>query len=117
VSAIKDLPFYRDAKSIAAVPPRPGKEFDLPSRLAEKIASTLGVSDLTSRFSFSGMKESIKSLSIDEKWAAWEAAGLTFSPKLEDKPSIILIDDKYQSGITLQFVASRPSWVVSPRVV
>ncbi|CAA6603799.1 conserved hypothetical protein [Rhodospirillaceae bacterium LM-1] len=107
VSTIRELPFYRDTRYIAAVPPRPGKLYDLPSTLAAKIAEALGIENLTTRFSYAGQKGAIKTLSINDKWAAWEQAGLSFSPALENRPSIILIDDKYQSGITLQFVASK----------
>ncbi|MBF0356904.1 MAG: hypothetical protein HQL43_16885 [Alphaproteobacteria bacterium] len=109
-AAIRELPYYRDTRYIAAVPPRPGKTYDLPSTLATKIAESLGIVDLTPRFSYTGQKGTIKALSINDKWAAWEQAGLSFSPVLEKRPSIILIDDKYQSGITLQFVASK-LWV------
>jgi hypothetical protein len=110
VEAIRDLPFYRDAPYIAAVPPRPGKVYDLPSVLADRIAKELGITDLTSHFSFANGKGPIKELSLDKKWDAWEAAGLSFSPKLENRPSVILIDDKYQSGISIQYVASKLYW-------
>jgi hypothetical protein len=107
VAAIRDLPFYRDARFLSAVPARPGKGFDLPAILAKKIASILNVEDITSRFSYNGSRTSIKSLAFDEKWNEWERAGLTLSPPLNSVPPVILIDDKYQSGTTLQFVASR----------
>lgn len=107
VSAIRELPYYRGADLIAAVPPRPGKTYDLPSTLASRISGALNVIDITPRFSFSGQKGTVKTLSFEAKWLAWEQAGLAFSPQLENRPSIILIDDKYQSGISLQYVASK----------
>jgi hypothetical protein len=103
---IRDLPRYRDARLIAAVPPRPGKDFDLPQSLAARVARKLSLEDLTSRFAFAGVKGTVKETSLAEKWRAWESACLTFAPPLSDEPSIILIDDKYQSGATLHFVAS-----------
>ena len=106
-AAIRDLPRYRDARLIAAVPPRPGKTYDLPTTLGDRIAGELGWEDVTSGFAFANPKNAIKVLELAQKWDAWEAAGLTLSPDLEGSPSVVLIDDKYQSGITLQFVASR----------
>lgn len=107
VEAIADLPGYCDAKVICAVPGRPGKAFDLPTILAQRIAEARSLTDVTERFSFTGTKDSIKALGVDQKWEAWEAAGLSFAPKLEGDPAVILIDDKYQSGMTIQFVASK----------
>jgi hypothetical protein len=60
IAAIRDMPFYREAKHIAAVPPRPGKRYDLPSTLASRIACALGLEDLTPRFTFKGTMEAIK---------------------------------------------------------
>lgn len=106
--ALSALPVYRDCRFLAAVPAPPGKSFHLPSILAKRIASDLGLTDLTNCFQFEGSKRSIKELGVAEKWDAWEEAGLQFDAPEEcrDRP-VILIDDKYQSGVTLQFVASR----------
>jgi hypothetical protein len=106
-TAITNLPGYRDAKYIAAVPPRPDKLYDLPFTLAQRIANRLGLENLTLNFNFQNTKGTVKALSVSEKWGAWEQSGLTLARKLDGNPSVILIDDKYQSGITIQFVASR----------
>ncbi|MBF0562197.1 MAG: hypothetical protein HQL37_09285 [Alphaproteobacteria bacterium] len=107
LEAITNLPFFRDAKCVAGVPPRPDKLYDLPSTLASQIAKQSDRQDLTNLFRYTGEKGTVKTLAVDKKWDAWEAAGLTFEPKLTGAPSIILLDDKYQSGTTFQFVASR----------
>jgi len=106
-TAIRDLPGYREATYIAAVPARPGKTYDLPTALAKRIAEELQLPDLTSKFRFREAKDSIKLLGVDEKWDAWEQTGLNLEQPMADAPSVILIDDKYQSGITIQYVASR----------
>jgi hypothetical protein len=105
--AITNLSGYRDSKYIAAVPPRPDKLYDLPFTLAQRIAKRLGLENLTLNFNFQNTKGTVKALSVTEKWGAWEQTGLTLARKLDGNPSVILIDDKYQSGITIQFVASR----------
>ena len=72
VAAIQDLPYYRDANFVAAVPPRPGKPFDLPTELTKRIALELGKTDLTHCFKFGTEKGTVKDLPVDEKWEAWE---------------------------------------------
>lgn len=49
-ATISSLPFYRDARFIAAVPPRPGKGYDLPSVIVDRVCSELGLHDLTPTF-------------------------------------------------------------------
>lgn len=109
--AIKSLPFYCDCKYICAVPPRPGKEFDLPSLLVREISSSLSLVDVTSNFTYRGNKHDIKKTYRDAKWDALEAANLTFAKKVLDADymgkDIIIIDDLYQSGVTVNFVAMK----------
>ncbi len=105
--AIRDLPPYRGAKCIAAVPPRPGKAYDLPQTLAGRIASELSITDITSGFVFAAPKGTVKDATVEERWSEWEKSGLVFKPPLTNRPSVILIDDKYQSGTSINFVASR----------
>lgn len=105
-ATICDLPGYKDAKLITAVPPRPGKTYDLPSILAARLAAALSLTDLTGRFHFTHPKGTVKEALIEDKWAAWEQSGLSFAPALERRPPVIVIDDKYQSGTSIQYVAS-----------
>ena len=106
-NAILDLPLYKDADLLCAIPPRPDKEFDLPSLVTSIVSDDLGKPDITEHFRFNGEKKSVKSASLDEKWDSWEEAQLTFDgPDITDK-TIILIDDKYQSGTTIQYVAMK----------
>lgn len=103
---IQDLPGYRDVRMVAAVPPRRGKPYDLPSELAARVAAALSLTNLTSCFQFISQKGTVKEARVEDKWLAWQQSGLTFSPALEGRPRVIVIDDKYQSGTTLQYVAS-----------
>lgn len=105
-AAIAELPRYRDTKMIAAIPPSPGKTYDFPSVLVGRLAERLGLQDITSRFQFAERKGSVKATKLEDKWETWAKAGVTFSPRLLDRPSVILVDDKYQSGCSAHFVAS-----------
>ena len=81
--------------------------FDLPSLVTSIVSNDLGKPDITGHFRFNGEKKSVKSASLDEKWNPWEEAQLTFDGiDITDK-TIILIDDKYQSGTTIQYVAMK----------
>ena len=108
-AAIADLPHYAAATLIVAVPARPGKTTrDLPTELAKRIAEKRKLTDLTPHFSYAGTREQLKELPLSERWAAWEGAKLTMTPGgaalLAGNP-VILIDDKYQSGVSANFVA------------
>ncbi|CAA7616485.1 hypothetical protein MTBLM5_20109 [Magnetospirillum sp. LM-5] len=105
--AICNLSGYRDARYVASVPARLGKGYDLPAAIADRVSALSGLENVTNRFTFAHDKGALKGLPLDQKWDALEKAGLTFSPNLPRGASIILIDDKYQSGVTMQFVASR----------
>lgn len=107
---IQYLPFYKDADLICSVPPRPDKDFDLPSSVTNLVSGKVGKQDVTGGFVFNGQKSSVKAATFDEKWNVWEGAQVSFqnSPafNVNDK-TIILIDDKYQSGITIQYIAMK----------
>ena len=107
--AITSLPFYKDADFLCSVPS--SKEFNLPGRIVSLLSKKLSLPDVTSGFSFpSGKFDSIKSATFKEKWDIWENSNVTFhNPDNTDitGKSIILLDDKYQSGITLQYIAMK----------
>ncbi len=102
-ATIQELPFYHDAPLVCAVPPRPGKSFDLPSYCAAEIARRLGLTDITPRFSCLRPRRQIKELPLPEKWDALEESGLSLDFDLAGQ-DVILLDDKYQSGVTANFI-------------
>lgn len=109
-SVINFLPFYQDADLICSVPPRPDKDFDLPSSVTAVVSTLVNKQNITDCFVFNGTKSSVKATSFDEKWQVWEDAQVSFQNSdgcnLNGK-TIILIDDKYQSGITIQYIAMK----------
>lgn len=107
---VQHLPYYRDADLICSVPPRPDKDFDLPSSVASLVSGKIGKQDVTGGFVFGGQKTSVKTSTFDEKWNVWESARVSFqnSPAFNvNGKTVILIDDKYQSGITIQYIAMK----------
>lgn len=108
VDTIQDIPLYKNSDFICAVPPKPGKDFDLPSLVARNVSEALNKENITCHFKFSEAQNiPLKSISLSEKWSAWESAGLSFEGiDITDK-NIALIDDTYQSGTTIQYVAMK----------
>lgn len=96
---------YDRVPLICAVPPCPSKAWDLPSAVVTKVATSTGKTVLTD-VAFSKKKQSVKSLAVDDKWDALDAADLKVGSGVSGK-RVILFDDKYQSGMTLQYVASK----------
>jgi len=103
---IQSLPFYKEADYICAVPAMPSKTFDLPRSVVSQVSCQIGKPDITSAFHFNRDKASVKDAKIAEKWDIWENADLSFQKSINGK-TVILIDDKYQAGVTLQYSAMK----------
>ena len=106
-NTIMDIPLYRAADLVCAVPPTSGKELGLPHKVASFVGRMLGKEDITANFHFRGAKEPTKDADLDEKWSGWDKAQLRFDGADISGKRIILIDDLYQSGTTMQYVAMK----------
>ena len=104
---ITALPFYKDADFMCAVPSAPEKAFDLPRDIATLTSARIGKRDITAGFAMGAKTQSVKQATLDEKWDIWEDTGLHYNGFDISGKDIILIDDKYQSGATLQFAAMK----------
>ncbi|HTT79930.1 MAG TPA: hypothetical protein VMF86_09650 [Stellaceae bacterium] len=107
VRAISDVSYYKESDVICAVPPSPDKEWDLPAEIVALVSQQTGKRDISKAVRFTVPKKSIKAASLSDKWAVLEGGQLTVFPNVVKGRKVILIDDKYQSGMTAQFVASR----------
>ncbi len=106
--AIQNLTYYRDAELIVAVPPMSAKKYDLPSQVAARVSIALKKTNLTDCFAWDHAKQKpLKGARIEEKWTLLESAGLRINCPISNKSDVILIDDKYQSGTTMQYVAMK----------
>ena len=100
---------YSGADLICSVPTQEGKDWHLPSELAKQVSTATGKPDVTGWFLFGREKPSITNCSQKEKWDALKSTDFKVNAAdgaLTNK-KVILIDDKYQSGVTLQYVASK----------
>ena len=108
--SIKDMPCYKDARYIAAVPRLREQSYGLATRLARRIAEDSGLTDLTARFSCENDVPEVKGLAEGDKWDALEGSQLSLNlerPLSGRGEAVILLDDKYQSGTTMHYVAMR----------
>jgi predicted amidophosphoribosyltransferase len=98
---MKSLP--RDGY-ISAPPAREGKEFDLPTALAERLAKHTGLT-FVPLGKWKGDKGQLKEVPADKKWDHLSSVGFEVNPTIvkSGKP-VLLIDDIYQSGTTLNFL-------------
>lgn len=102
---LEKVPFYKDCSVIAAVPPRPGKTYDLPTKLVSELSNNKNFYNISENLHWANEKAILKSLDINEKWDALQKAKLECECDLTNK-KIVLLDDLYQSGTTLHYVAS-----------
>ena len=103
---LNKLPYYKNADMICAVPTTRDKTFHLPEKLVSIIAPKLKIENISSRLSWERTKPPLKNLPLKVKWSALEKANLFVDAGLSKK-SIIILDDLYQSGVTMQYVAMK----------
>lgn len=106
VAAYRRLHVDLEIDAICSVPPSRVGEASLPNRIAAKMAAQLGLNDLTSELGWARAKPSVKETPVSEKWNVLEGVGLTVSELFKGR-NVLIIDDMYQSGSTIHFVASK----------
>lgn len=103
---IQKLPFYNEATTVCAVPSSKNTNNNLPGDIVNIIAENTDIDDISKKVRWTKDKHSLKDVPLKNKWQALETAGLEVNADLKGK-TIILLDDLYQSGITMQFVAMK----------
>lgn len=103
---IQDMRSFSGPIVLSCPPPRPDKEWDLPTTIGERVAKKLGV-EFMELGEWLGDKGQMKDVAADQKWAALAAAGFKVNSRVaRTSKRLILIDDIYQSGTTLNFLRS-----------
>ncbi|MFM2224177.1 MAG: hypothetical protein RJA07_379 [Bacteroidota bacterium] len=103
---IEKTPFYRDAKFICSIPPSKINETNNPTKIALFVEQKLEKICVSNKVGWKSNKETLKDKAFSDKWQILEAVGLKLDIEGNGE-DIILIDDLYQSGTTLQFVAMK----------
>ena len=102
---INKLPYYKDADLICAVPSK------TPDNLPQRIADKLNITpiNISNTISWTSKTKDVKNAEkIEDKINIFEYSGFKINNKeqLKDKV-IILFDDLYMSGVTLQYIAMK----------
>lgn len=104
-SLVSAVPSYRNIDAFVAAPPSdPAKKFSLPRGFAAKLAGHTGKSDLSNAVSKSKATRALKNLPWDEKVDALIGSVAVDKAKVSGK-SIVVVDDLYQSGLTINYIA------------
>jgi len=97
---------YKKASVIIGVPASKTGETSLPQRIAQLVANKAGLFDASNTVQWCKTKPSLKDKSMEEKWETLMSVGICVSsPDALIGKHVILFDDLYQSGATLNFLA------------
>jgi hypothetical protein len=102
--AIDTLTCYQVADAVVAMPPSsPTKKFDLPTHLAAAFAKRVGVEDLSHAVRTVKPRQQLKNASARKKLDI--ISGTVAVDDDLDGRTVILLDDLYQSGTSMNYVA------------
>jgi len=103
---IKFTPYYKDIDFICAVPSSDPTKINLPNKIVEKISNKTEIENISDKVSWKKEKAPLKEVTFEDKWMQLEQTDMVIDDSLKDK-NIILLDDLYQSGTTIQYVAMK----------
>lgn len=98
------MPLYRHVDGFVAVPCASSKKFSLPRGFAYALAKRTGKPNLSEAVTKSKVTPELKNLSLAEKLDAILCSVTVDSAKVAGK-SLVVVDDLYQSGLTISYVA------------
>jgi hypothetical protein len=105
IEVLKELTCYDGADCVVAVPPsNPDKEYSLPRLLAAAIADEMDMEDLTKSIVTVKKRESVKEVALDAKLKLLRGS-IEVEPDIFNGRTVLLIDDLYQSGTTINYCA------------
>lgn len=102
---LNEMTCYKSASCVVAMPPSdPTKEYNLPRYLAAKITAKLGLEDLSQHVRTIKSRNSIKGVPLAQKLDTLLGT-VEVDPEVFANKHVILIDDLYQSGISMNYCA------------
>jgi hypothetical protein len=105
VAFLKEMTCYKTADCVAAMPPSdPKKEYNLPRYLAAQIAGKLALQDLSSHVRTVKTRMSVKGVPRGQKLDTLLGT-IEVDKDVFDGKHVLLIDDLYQSGISMNYCA------------
>lgn len=100
-----EMTCYRSATCVVAMPPSdPAKEYNLPRYLAQQIALKSERADLSQHARTTKVRGSLKAIEVQNKLDTLLGT-IQIDPGVFDKKIVLLLDDLYQSGISMNYCA------------
>lgn len=104
---IGNNPPYKNADCICAVPPTKVGEQNLPISILERLSQFNG-KDISSAVEWKSKNESLKNADSTDKLEILKQSGFSITDGTDiNGKDIVLVDDLYMSGTTLQYVAMK----------
>lgn len=100
---LEKLPFYKNVDFICAVPPSKKGNDNLPRQIVNGIEG-FKFENISDKITWGKDKEALKEVKSSDKYSLLEETGLAIDCNIKNKV-ILLIDDLYQSGVTMQYIA------------
>ncbi len=105
LSFLKEMSCYKSSNCVVAMPPSdPVKEYNLPRYLATRIAEEWGRENLSRHVQTIKKRNSIKNVPLGQKLGTLLGTMRVDSDVFDGK-RVLLIDDLYQSGISMNYCA------------
>ena len=113
---LEKLPFFKDADYICAIP-NSRKEVQLPQRIVNRM-NGFGFENISDKVCWMNKERSLKdAVDVNDKLEILEESGLTIDGSLDlNNITVLLFDDLYQSGTTMQYVAMKLKQAGAQRV-
>ncbi|MCD8081723.1 MAG: phosphoribosyltransferase [Bacteroides sp.] len=115
---IEELPFYKHADYICAMPGSDPTKDSLPKRVVRELTGHK-FTDISDKVSWVSKSAELKNAESPEaKLAALRQSGLTFAEDVNlAGKTVVLLDDLYMSGVTMQYVACKLKEAGAKRVL
>ncbi len=108
VNLIRKASVFEDAQLICVIPSSKEGELSLPQKIVQKICNEISKKNISECVKWGNPKSELKELDVSKKLETLEAADLVVKHIEEIKgKNIIIVDDLYQSGMTMQYVAMK----------
>ena len=105
VTGLKSIACYEFDAVVGTPPSDPDSELQIPALIAQQVAAEFGAEDMTKWVSTSKKRVSVKDVCLSKKLDAIKDTVSVDQSVFVDR-SVLLIDDLYQSGITMNYVGS-----------
>lgn len=104
VGFLNFVEIYQEVDGVVSVPPRSKQEYSLPIHLAKKISEQIGKENLSGAIWTSKQRGQLKDIKVDSKLSTIYGTMEVDSSCISGK-NILLLDDLYQSGTTINYTA------------